>query len=137
MKNEAITYLLIILVLIVWGIIFNKVFNSNNDETLVHRNINTLLPNDTLITIHNYQLKTDYKEPFLGTSRKINKHIITKTKIIKPAIPFPKEDFHYLGMIKNSRKKSILAIVKWKGTESYLSIGDVIDNIKIVKIDVI
>ena len=135
MKNKVITYLLLAIVLIVWGIIFNKVFKVNNEELFVYSKTNVTKNSDTLIPIQKYQLKLNYTEPFLGTSNQVKKQITSKPKVLKLNTPFPIENFSYLGMIKNTRKKSTLAIVKWKGLEAYLAIGEKIDNIQVIKID--
>lgn len=135
MKNKALTYLLLAIVLVVWGIIFNKIFQASSDESFISVNNSIKIKSDTLSIAKKYQLKLNYTEPFLGTSYNVRKKILHKPKPVKVIDLFPIENLVYLGMIKNAKKKSTIAIVKWRGVEAYLAIGEKIENIKIVKIE--
>lgn len=135
MKNKVFTYVLLVIVLVVWGIIFNKIFQANADETTISDSKPMKVKSDTLFTPKQYLLKLNYREPFLGTSYTVKKKAQVKPKSIKPVDPFPIEDLSYLGMIKNAKKKTSIAIVKWRGVESYVGIGEKVNNIKILSVE--
>lgn len=135
MKSKALTYILLAIVLVVWGVIFNKIFQANNNNVVVPAINTNKVKADTLIPVKSYQLKLNYIEPFLGKSYSVKRKVSSKSKIVKVRDPFPIENLSYLGMIKNKKKKSTIAIIKWRGVEAYLGIGEKIDNIIIIKIE--
>lgn len=136
MKSKALTYLLLAMVLVVWGIIFSRIFNPSNDDFSVLNTKNSQGKEDTLTTIIPYKLKLNYTDPFLGSTYEVKARVKAKPQPVKKADPFPIENLEYLGMIKNAKKKSTIAIVKWKGKEIYLVSGEKVENIKLTTIDI-
>ncbi|MEN0005205.1 MAG: hypothetical protein AAF798_13720 [Bacteroidota bacterium] len=74
-KNKTLNYVLIVLVLGIWGTIIYRVFTYGDDEQAVaYSNTNLALPELTTPTVlkATYTLKGDYDDPFL-TGKKYRK----------------------------------------------------------------
>lgn len=133
MKNKLLTYLLIVLVIVVWGLIFMRLFSTSKEEIKSQRVINTKYTIDTSILNTKYTLRLNYTDPFLGQKNKaflLSKH--KKSIKIKEQVQPESIDAQYLGMISNKKQKSVLALIRLNGEEYYLSIGETIDEIKLV-----
>ena len=133
MKNKLITYLLIVLVIVVWGLIFMRLFSTSKEEIKSQRVINTKYTIDTSILNTKYTLRLNYTDPFLGQKNKVfllskpKKNIKLKEKVQPEPI-----DAQYLGMISNKKQKSVLALIRLNGEEYYLSVGETINEIKLL-----
>ncbi|MCF8284521.1 MAG: hypothetical protein K9I48_06050 [Sphingobacteriales bacterium] len=133
MKNKLITYLLIVLVIVVWGLIFMRLFSTSKEEIKSQRVINTKYTIDTSILNTKYTLRLNYTDPFLGQKNKVfllskpKKNIKVKEKVQPEPI-----DAKYLGMISNKKQKSVLALIRLNGEEYYLSVGETINEIKLL-----
>lgn len=134
MKNKLLTYLLLVLVIIVWGLIFVRLFSSNKEEIKIQSEINKKNAIDTSVLNTKYTLRLDYKDPFLGQKNIV--HVANKPKKkIKVKEPVQQEqiDVQYLGMINNKRQKSVLALIRLNGQEYYIAIGETMNGIELIK----
>lgn len=134
MKNKLLTYLLIVLVIVVWGLIFMRLFSTSKEEIRTQRVINTKYTIDTSILNTKYTLRLNYIDPFLGQKNKVfllskpKKNIKVKEKVQQEPI-----DAQYMGMISNKKQKSVLALIRLNGEEYYLSVGETIDEVELIK----
>ncbi len=133
MKNKWFTYLLIVVVLLVWGLIISRVISST--ESTPNAPVSNLLRTDTLKVPTKYTLLLNYQEPFLHTEYKpINtrtKHIQVK-KRVNPEIPNVK----YKGLILNKKNpKNTIVLLEIENTESYMKVNQVVLGIKLLKFE--
>ncbi len=132
MKNTKITYLLIGIVILIWGIIvFRLVSTVTDDHTTKTKYSNNIARKEKEIN-ENYKLKLNYRDPFLGKSYKKE---LPKRKIIKkPIITVPTinlDGIQLKGVIRNNKHK--IAIVNFNGQEQLIKEGDTYNNIRFVK----
>lgn len=151
MKNKTITYVLLLLVLIIWGTIVYKVFFYSEPTEELY-NIDNLNTTKTITDIPDtFSLSLNYVDPFLKESRqstyiKKENNIISKSKEKKNYHPsstnrntesnhsigivWPK--IKYEGMIKNNT--NVTAIVSINGSSYFLKNGEIVHDILIQSI---
>lgn len=105
MENKKKTYLLLVVVLIVWGLIAYKIYNAVNPSTpkiVVSNTVSRFKPYQ-LTKNDSFSIQADYRDPFLGKliHRKIKTSVKKQSK--KPKIEnqekivFPK--INYKGIV--------------------------------------
>lgn len=133
MKNKFLTYFLLVLVVVVWGLIFMRLFNNKQEERAPQKLYQAKSVLDTSVLYSTYSLKLNYQDPFLGSHYKVNTNTVKKREKVKiGAIPEEKLDVQYLGMISNKKQKSMLAIIRWNGAEHYIAVGESIDGMELL-----
>jgi hypothetical protein len=133
MKNKWFTYLLIVLVLLVWGLIIKRII-SPAETTFILQTSNTL-QKDTLITPSKYTLLLNYQESFLHTEYKPiknrAKHINIKKSVIAE-VPNVK----YKGLIRNKKNpQNTIVLLDIENKESYMKLNQVVLGIKLLKFE--
>jgi hypothetical protein len=133
MKNKWFTYLLIVLVLLVWGLIISRVISPTEPTSI--KQSSKLLRTDTLKTPSNYTLLLNYQESFLHSEYKPikarTKHIPVK-KRANPVIPNVK----YKGLIRNKKNpQNTIVLMEIENTESYMKVNQVVLGIKLLKFE--
>lgn len=142
MKNKQLTYVLILAVAGVWGLILYRVFDaaSGDDDTEI------AIPQTTKKEVYNdYQLKPDttrlllnYRDPFglvkpEDTVRAV--HSAMKTATIA-AIPKPAVNWgfiKYSGFISNPGSKKMITVLTINGKNAMLAEGETSDDVKLLK----
>ncbi|MBR9914711.1 MAG: hypothetical protein GYB32_07780 [Algicola sp.] len=127
MKNKKNTYLLVVLVIGVWGTIAFKVvkgLNTELPETVLKENVSTKsfkieVPIDT------FSISLMDRDPFLGTF--LRRHKKPKTKKIKSVVWQPIE---YLGIVKSNNQN--IFIVTINGKQSLLKKGQFKDSVQLI-----
>ncbi len=132
MKNTKITYLLILSVLIIWGIIGYRFFTSLSDEkkfSKIDQTNTYTIKNDN---IKNYTLKLNYRDPFLGkifhqtTTKKV---VVRKTSKVENKINLDGMVFN--GLITNGKNK--IAIINFHGQEYLIKEGETFNQMTFLK----
>lgn len=137
MKNKKNIYILLPLVLIVWGIIGYKVFSAIN-PTADLQTSPTNLVNFKPKTIENeatYTLNLNYRDPFLEKRSPIKKIKTTrKTSNKQPNITIPFPPIIYNGLIEPKEKsRKTLYLVSIYNNQHFLSVGTKKDGVILVK----
>jgi hypothetical protein len=133
MKNKWFTYLLILLVLLVWGLIIGRIISpldsgSNTPTTLQIRT-------DTLYHISSYKLLLNYQEPFLHTEYKPIR-IRTKHHKIKERVALVNPNVKYKGLIRNKlNPQNTVVLLEIDNTERYLKVNQEVLGIKLLKFE--
>ncbi|OFX36396.1 MAG: hypothetical protein A2X08_14920 [Bacteroidetes bacterium GWA2_32_17] len=147
MKNKSVRYILIFLVVLVWGTIAYKLFsyvNSDEDE-IVSQNI-PKQKNEQNTVSDTFQLASNYRDPFLGkgnnsnnqngnpNNQKVIKIVKQKEipKVEKTIINWPK--FSYQGIITNQKSKNQTGLLKINGKDFIIYQGNVINEVEINKL---
>ncbi len=132
MKKTNKTYLLLAVVLSVWGVIGFKVLKAVNPApekpALVVSN-DTFVPKQ-LKERDTFSLVADYRDPFLGTFRSPKKEEKKKVKAIAPAIP--ERSINYTGFIGDTDSKQQIFFVTIDGYQQMMGINDTFQGIKLV-----
>ncbi len=136
MKNKLLTYLLLVLVIVVWGLIFVRLFGSKNEEQKIQKGNMIKNSIDSSILNTKYTLRFNYADPFLGQKNSISQVRKPKKFIEVKDQPKPEPiEVQYLGMISNKKQKSVLALIRLNGQEYYLSLGETMNGLELIKCD--
>ena len=135
MKKKRTTYLLLITVLIVWGIIVYKFFDTvqiGDDYTIATESYMIFKP-DTLSKPANFSIVANYRDPFLGELQRDKMPLKkVKKKIKLPEVVFPEIIYH--GMIDPKQKKrASLFIITVNNKQQFLSVGQKIEGVQLLK----
>jgi len=144
MKNKkTLTYALLAGSLLVWGLVFYKLFSYIGGDDSPNANNKTITVPHQIEKEESYTLIANYRDPFLGKQEKsqggeggVNLIIKRKSvvKVVKePEKPLDLTFISYTGMITNPSTKKKVALVTIKGKQSMVSEGEVLDEITFVK----
>lgn len=138
MKNKALTYLLLIVVAVVWYQVFLRI-RSNvaaNDEG----NLTAARQHTGFIPVQKdtFLLNADYRDPFTGKAKTGQKEMLPEIPAVKepvkPQFIWPKVS--YYGWVRKTDSKDPLCIVNIDGMLLYLRKGDeVFDGIRVTMVD--
>lgn len=147
MKNKKLLYILIPVVLLVWGVIIYRIFNvvnsSGSNEVRKSSFVENTV-NETLIDT--FSIHPNYRDPFISKRAKKttfeNKVVstITKPDLIKKVsnvvVPLSNKwpSIVYNGLIKNERSNKQLALVQINGQSNILQLGNVAEGVELTKI---
>ena len=143
MKNKALTYVLGILVIAVWGTILFRVFGAfsgdNNDIPVIANTFKKESFDDYTVPKDTTKLLLNYRDPF-GIEKPDTDEVISKkegrrtaVQIQSPKIQTNWGFIKYSGYIRNPNTKKLLAMVSINGKESMMSEGETSDQVKLLK----
>jgi hypothetical protein len=132
-------YILLPLVLCIWGIIFYKIYNSMGSSGKVIKYIAAAGLNDTNAYIADtFSISNNYRDPFLSkvvsagkNIRTGNRPVLIKAVPVRIDIKWP--DIVYNGVIKN-RSSGKLALVKINGTSNLMTMGGAFSGVELLDI---
>lgn len=147
MKNKRLTYILIPLVLMIWGVIFYKIYVHISDDEVLLKEKPTERKMEPAKTRDTFVVKANYRDPFLsGQKRQIlavsgienggNGGQVTggftRHKDPKPEIVIP--DLKYFGMIVNANKKQKIGLFRLNNKDAIVKEGELFESFKISKL---
>lgn len=148
MKNKTITYILSIVVLIIWGTIVYKIFSHSDIESENTNKVNNYSQINDSKTIDTFSLSLSYEDPFLKGTKKIKTTIQDiaksdnkyKQNYIKKKMGSQKREntsivwpsIRYEGMIKSQNMTT--AIVKINNKSYFIQQDEIVENVRIQKI---
>jgi len=133
LKNKKITYLLIALVALIWGLIFYKVYSNFGGENLVEKSFPHAVvkfengQRDSVFT-----LLLDYPDPFLkglGQQIDIPNTESVKVAIIPPVVSWP--SIEYRGLLTDNSKNESTGLLKILNSNLLVKQGKVYSAVKI------
>jgi hypothetical protein len=139
-KSKKAVYFLLPVVLVVWGLIFYKVFHAvnNSDDRF---NYSTSQVNfstgDSSIT-ETFNISGNYRDPFLGKIYSDKVEVKTDTKKetgpakAKQVMQWPV--VRYGGMLGNEKNGNLLVMIKIHGTNKLMKAGDEFSGVEITKV---
>ena len=142
MKNKKVTYLLGLLVAIVWGIIIYRIFDAaaGHDDTVVPVQSSSKKEayNDFAIPKDTAHLLLNYRDPFGITRQKDTAVTAIKKAHIKSAILIPKAVINwnfiqYSGYIRNPASKKLITMMSINGQTQMFAEGEVKGLVKLIK----
>lgn len=139
MKNRKILYLLVPMVLLIWGIIILRIVNQVRNRNMISVKLSDSVfkkveqqQSDTL------KLKLDYRDPFLGKNDILKTNIypqgsVTRTSLISSRdVTVPVSVYYGLVINPKNKKKTGLLMVNQK---NYLvREGESVENEKVLKL---
>ncbi|MGV8879436.1 MAG: hypothetical protein ACOH2A_10425 [Sphingobacteriaceae bacterium] len=140
MKSKKATYFLGFLVLVIWGLILLKVMTSTDDnhtlKTIIAKQIEKAFFNDYAV-VDTANLLLHYHDPFGITKEDASKKVEMKQVIRKrfsrtrPAVNL--DSVKYAGYIRNSRSKSPIAILTFKGKNLMMKEGETFQQLRLLR----
>lgn len=133
MKNKTKTYILLSLVLAIWGIIGYKIVATVNPDTNapVQDNFNVAFNPKTNTEIDTFSVKTANRDPFLGTLL-VKKTPIKKTK----KVTVKKNEWVpvvYNGIVSNKNTTNKVYVVSINNKQYLMKLGQEFNGIKLIK----
>ena len=140
LKNKKAIYILLPLVLIIWGALIWRIFNmSSNDEEVAYippvSNPKKIQDSDSVFTI-----SVNYRDPFLGnmassvanSGQNADKQK-SKVKLSKPVVKYENwPTIEFLGVIKNKVVKKEVYTLSINNTLYMAELGKVYDKVVLV-----
>lgn len=135
-------YVLVPLVMVVWGIIFYRVFAGLKDDSLNEPMfLYNTMEGDNAHKPDTFALIAEYRDPFLSGSVPLTKRVEntssvgnrkslsqTDNQLIAP-------DVQYYGIISNAKNWNLVGLIKFQGKEYIVKEGEVIiSQFKIVRL---
>lgn len=143
MKNKKMTYILVVVVLVIWGLIIRTVISSvsNGDEVVpVTAAKSAKEPyNDYTLPKDTTHLLLNYRDPFglvkfKDTAEVRVKSISHKSLAAIPLKPAMNWSFiKYSGYIHNPTSRKLIALVNINGKNIMLSEGETKDQVRLIK----
>jgi hypothetical protein len=133
MKKNKKTYLLLIAVLAIWGLLGFKIFgaiqpNEPKEELALASekyNPSILKKRDT------FSITANYRDPFLGTIPKRNTTKRAKKTEAKKS-ELPKKNIRYSGLVSQNNTKNSIFFVSIDGHQHMMTRNEVIADVKLV-----
>lgn len=141
MKNKKLTYLLGLIVLVVWGMIIYRVFEAmgdsdDNDSTVVTKSVKEAY-NDFSVPKDTTHLLLNYRDPFGLVKQKDTIRMISRRatgRKAEPAIkPMDWGFIRYSGYMLNPGTKKLIALVSINGQNTTLAEGQTQYQVKLMK----
>lgn len=141
MKNKSITYLLLAVVVAIWGGIFFKVFSSlaspNQPVTRAAKvgPIEIIAENKPSV----FTIRADYRDPFLG-HRAVDHSTEDKPVVVKvakkkaePKVAPDMSFVKYFGLIRNSGSQKKIGLISIHNQEFMIGDGEEVSGVKCLK----
>jgi hypothetical protein len=132
LKKQHKTFFLLFAVLVIWGLIGYQVYKRLNPTKplLETTSFSSSFTPEKKVENSFYELKGNYRDPFLGKFAKKKKKIVKK-RIVKPKpiVRFP--NIIYNGIIEGNQ--SISYILTMNNQQHILKLGDTIEQIKLLR----
>lgn len=141
MKNKKIVYVLIPVTLIVWGLIFYKIFSGiYGGADVPVAGGNEFIAGDSNETMNDtFSIHPDYRDPFLGKFTKpaiIQDHrsdAVAKKVTATPVMSvWP--SIVYGGLIRNQKSNKQLIMLVVNGQSTTAKTGDLVSGVEITKV---
>lgn len=142
-SNKKIVYLLVVVFVLVWGYIFYKIYDYLSPDDQPQQTFQNHVISDTTSTEKSFHvLSLNYKDPFLGKQKMINRNQINSQnkKKDKPPLPiktaktvkWPK--IEYKGTIRDNNEKKEIAFIKINDKYHFIKQKEIIDNVAVEEI---
>lgn len=135
MKSKTKTYILLVAVLTIWGVIGFKILSTlNPDAPKISKSDNAVLFSPKKNTSKEFFFIQPFeRDPFLGTLI-VKKEINNNAKIIKPRegkLIWP--SIFYQGAVSKQDSKDIICVISINGNQHVMKVGQEMDGFKLLK----
>ncbi len=147
MKNKKLIWILLPVVLVIWGLIFfqvKKAVQGGNNATVAPAPIPMAFTNasDTVI----YQLKLNYDDPFLKGGRKVivqapssdkpKTPTLKKPKVVRTVTKLPLKwpNIIYRGLISSKKGNKSIYMLEVDGASILMTAGEQRDYLRLIKV---
>lgn len=135
MKNKNKTYILLAIVLGIWGTIGYQIFSKLNpgEEPIVAQNNNVSFTPKKDIKKDTFSINTSHRDPFLGTLYNKSKTATASSskKTVKDTLKWA--SIVYKGKISKQQSSNSIYILEINGTQQLLKVGKKYEGITLIK----
>jgi len=143
MKNKNVTYVLGLVVVIVWGVIIYRIVaaasESDDDIPVVASSVQKEAYNDFAVQKDTTRLLLNYRDPFGLVKQKDTIHVSSSrsprlsniSMPIKP--PFNWGFIQYSGYVRNPGSKKLITVISINGKNEMLAEGETKNQVKLLK----
>jgi len=136
------TYILLPVVIIIWGIVFYKIFIGIKSPNKAMGNVNTIIGgNDSsLFKVDTFSIINNYRDPFMNNQTNTTykpgatHNLPIKKEAVVTSAPLKWPDIMYNGIIKSKKSPQQLVMVKINGASNFMTKGDNIAGIELLKV---
>ncbi|UJH68666.1 hypothetical protein [Allomuricauda sp. SCSIO 65647] len=134
MKKNKKTYLLLALVLVIWGVLGFKIVGAINttEEPIDKVDLTETYVAPTLKKRDTFAITANYRDPFLGTMPKSEKIEKTKKKVVKKA-ETPQKNIQYAGSVAENGSNKRLFFVSIDGQQHIMAQNETVADVKLIK----
>jgi hypothetical protein len=136
MKNKKAVYILMPLVVLIWAIIFYRIFSaaSGEDGNTGFQSMDQL-PEQEADTNQTFTIAANYPDPFLKTAALVSvKKVEKKPPVVKPIVNIKWPNIVYGGTIKNQQSKKQVALVEINGTSNMMRLNEEVGGVQLKRI---
>ncbi|MET1260652.1 hypothetical protein ABV409_14995 [Flagellimonas sp. DF-77] len=135
MKKHGKTYLLLALVIAIWGLLGYKVVNGlgPKEPNLPLNTERPILTEATKTKREPLVIATDYRDPFLGTLSKATP--AKSTQVSKKQADWPKKRIIYSGSVAATEQSNRMFFVSIEGKQHLMQRHQTIDGVKLLRGD--
>lgn len=141
MKNKKAVYILLPLVLLLWGIIFYMIFSAVNpsyDQQVQPRDLSINVSSENPLS-DTFSIIANYRDPFLGKVFSSEKPVVRDASInstpVKPiVIPKSWPSISYGGMMKIIKSSKQVALIYINGGSKMMKTGEIKEEVELLKI---
>jgi len=134
LKNKTKTYVLLIVVISVWGVIGYQVWTGLNQEIpeVEHNGITIAFNPKNSISIDTFSVQIFNRDPFLGTLiiKSNNKRAPRKLKVLNKILWLP---ISYDGLIQKRDSRQKVFVITISGKQHLIKRGQSIDSVSLVR----
>ncbi|WP_394748235.1 hypothetical protein [Spongiimicrobium salis] len=132
MKKQTKTYVLLGVVLVIWGMIGFRVYSSLSPESVENEvgSVTTFRP-QKIKERERFAIVADYRDPFLGTLpvKKVRKK--KKQKAVQPQEPMP--EIKYTGYITDTETQGKIYFISMAGQQYMLSPREKVGEMTLIR----
>lgn len=134
MKKKQKTYVLLAIVLGIWGVILYQFMGAFNppSETVVQNNSDEIFIPKEIKERELFALNLDYRDPFLGTAVSPKKRAVKSAPKI-PKAEVPKKSIQFTGFIEQKNSKQKIFFVTIEGQQKMMKVNDSFQEVKLLK----
>lgn len=134
MKKNNKTYVLLALVIGVWGIIGYKFFSAVNPATpkdIVQVTSDKIFIPQELKERTVFSIAANYRDPFLGTANALKTVRKASPKKVKKQLP--KKSIQYTGFIGDTNSNENIFFVTVNGQQQMMSVNETFQDVKLIR----
>lgn len=135
MKKKGKTYILLVVVLGIWGVIGYQVFAKLNpdDSPIVAANSDISFTPKQTIEKDTFSINSKHRDPFLGKPYQLKQTSNIKKRVLKKKDPIVFPPITYKGVISKQQSSQNIYIIAIKGTQQLFKVGKTIHEVKLLK----
>ena len=135
MKKKSKTYILLVVVLGIWGAIAYQFFAKFNtdDSPMVATNSNVNFTPKQTIEKDTFSIHTEHRDPFLGKPYQQKKTTKVKRTSVSKKDPIVLPPITYKGVISKQQSAQNIYIIEVSGTQQLFKVGKTIQEVKLLK----